>query len=133
MYSLVAPCYRLIHNLVALCYRLIQNIPYKNHLSHLLRFFFSTLVFFLSMYGLVAPCYRLIQIIPYKNHLSLLLHFFFSSLPDFFQDIQSCCSLSQKDTPLSLYITICRTCYTFCLHLLIFFFLCIVMLQFVTE
>ena len=29
-----------IYNLVALCYRLIQNIPYKNHLSLLLRFCF---------------------------------------------------------------------------------------------
>ena len=38
---------------------------------------------------------------------------FFSSLSDFFFKILSCCSLSQKHTPKSLYKSICCTCYTF--------------------
>ena len=55
----------------------------------------------------LKPC------IPYKNHLSLLLRFFFLPFLIFFQDMQSCCSLSQMDTPKSLYKTICRSCYVF--------------------
>ena len=108
--------------------------PIKKHLSLLLRFFFFPFWFFFKIYSLVTLCYRLIQNSLYKNHLSHLLHFFFFPFWFFFKDIQSCCSLLQKDTPLSLYITICRTCYAFFLHLLIFFFfLCMVLLHLVTD
>ena len=120
-----------MYGLVAPCYRLIQIIPYKNHLSLLLHFFFFPSWFF-SRYAVllqfVTDWYKIFSI----KTICRSCYVFFSPFLIFFSrytHVLSCCSLSQKDTPQSLYITICRTCYVFFLHLLFFFFFLCTLLQ----
>ena len=118
-----------MYSLVAVCHRRIHHNLYILPFVALVTFFFSTFLFFFSFY---VPCYRLIQIIPYKNHLLLLLRFFFS-LPDFFQDMQSCCSLSQMIHQ-NLYIKPFVALVTFfSLPFLIFFSRYTILLHFVTD
>ena len=122
--------------IVAPCYRLIQIIPYKNHLSLLLRFFFLPFLIFSRYAVLLQFVTDLIQNILYKNHLSHLLRFFLSPSDFFFQDIHmySLVAVCHRRIHHNLYIN-------HLLHLLrffsppsyFFFYLCMVLLHLVTD